>query len=102
MPIDDRRASRRHALIRWQADGFWFFDLGSSNGSYINDRRVTTAQHLKNGDLVRIGECQLRFEGEVPPEDGLLESVSNQTIIMVQSKEAIILVSDIQGFTSLS
>jgi len=102
VPVGDPRASRRHALIRRQADGFWFFDLGSSNGSYINDRRVTTAQLLKNGDLVKLGDHQLRFEGGAPSVDRSCETHSQQTLIGVRTKDALILVSDIQGFTSLS
>lgn len=100
--MGDPRASRRHALIRRQPDGFWFFDLGSSNGSYINERRVTTAQLLKNGDLVRIGDHQLRFEGGAPPSVASTQTHSHLTLIGVRSKDALILVSDIQGFTTLS
>ncbi|MFT6861691.1 MAG: adenylate cyclase [Akkermansiaceae bacterium] len=102
VPVADPRASRRHAVIRRQDDGFWFFDLGSSNGSYLNGRRVTTAQLLKNDDIVMIGNYQLRFEGSSPPRTGPIPTQSQQTLIGVQSKDALILVSDIQGFTSLS
>jgi adenylate cyclase len=102
VPVGDPRASRRHALIRRQPDGFWFFDLGSSNGSYINGRRVTTAQLLRNGDLVKIGDHQLRFEGGAQPGDAWCETQSHLTLIGARSKEALILVSDIQGFTALS
>jgi adenylate cyclase len=102
VPVGDPRASRRHALIRRQPDGFWFFDLGSSNGSYLNERRVTTAQLLKNGDMVRIGDLQLRFEGGASPADAAAVNQSQLTLIGVRSREALILVSDIQGFTRLS
>ena len=53
--VPDPRVSRRHALIRAQEDGYWLFDLGSVNGSYLNGRRVTTAQLLKTGDVIKIG-----------------------------------------------
>lgn len=89
-------------MIRKQPDGFWFFDLGSSNGSYINNRRVTTAQLLRNGDLVKIGDYELRFEGGLASGDASAVIESEQTIIGTQSKDVLILVSDIQGFTSLS
>ncbi|MFT4549825.1 MAG: adenylate cyclase [Verrucomicrobiales bacterium] len=102
VPVADPRVSRRHAVIRRQDDGFWFFDLGSSNGSYLNGRRVTTAQLLKNGDIVMIGNHQLRFEGSLLSANDSSHTESVQTLIGVQSKDALILVSDIQGFTSLS
>ncbi len=63
VPISDLRVSRRHAMIRCQNDGCWFFDLGSVNGSLINGRRVTTAQLLVNGDLIQIADHCFRFEG---------------------------------------
>ena len=34
--VPDPSISRRHAMIRQQSDGFYFFDLGSFNGSYLN------------------------------------------------------------------
>ncbi|MDA7921240.1 FHA domain-containing protein [Verrucomicrobiales bacterium] len=42
--IPDPRVSRRHAMIRKQDGGFYLFDLGSFNGSYLNGSRVTTAR----------------------------------------------------------
>jgi adenylate cyclase len=102
VPVGDPRASRQHALIRRQPDGYWFFDLGSSNGSYINERRVTTAQLLRNDDVVRIGDCEMRFEGSIPVVDAAMDTLSHQTLIGVRSRDAVILVSDIEGFTALS
>ena len=60
--IDNSGVSRKHAMIRLQDDGFWFFDLGSFNGSYINGVRVTTAQRLKSGDRVALSHSTFRFE----------------------------------------
>jgi len=99
--IDDPRTSRRHALIRQQADGYWFFDLGSVNGSRINGRRVTTAQRLKNGDRIAIGERVFRFEGAFE-HPSCLTTCGNRTIAAAQPARATLLVSDIWGFTSLS
>ena len=100
--IADPRVSRRHALIRRQNDGFWFFDLGSSNGSLLNGRRVTTAQRLKDGDLIQIGNHQLRFQGGVPDGEAFDATHGDRTLVEVQARDAILLVSDIQGFTALS
>lgn len=102
IPVADPRASRRHALIRRQNDGFWFLDLGSANGSYLNGRRVTTAQLLKSGDRISLGDHHFRFEGGLPAGVVPGLTLSGKTLIEIQSKDVIILVSDIQGFTSLS
>jgi general secretion pathway protein E len=58
--LEDDAASRRHCVIEpWQG-GFRIRDLGSRNGTRLNDARVTT-ESLDNGDVVRIGTTELRF-----------------------------------------
>ena len=101
--LNDPRVSRRHAMIRMQEDGYWFFDLGSFNGSYLNGSRVTAARKLSTGDLLAFADHQFRFEQEGDsvqprPED----EFGTSTIALIRSTPVIILVSDIQGFTSLS
>ena len=103
VPIPDPRVSRRHAMIRRQDDGFWYFDLGSVNGSLINGRRVTTSQLLATGDIIKIADHVFRFEGSPNPRrlhDGI--SMAEHTIADVSSREVILLVSDIRGFTAIS
>ncbi|QJE98403.1 adenylate/guanylate cyclase domain-containing protein [Luteolibacter luteus] len=101
--VDDPRVSRRHAMIRQQDDGYWFLDLGSTNGSYINGKRVTTSQRLSPGDMIRISERHFRFDGDrcILRGDGET-TLSDRTIIDVRMGEVVMLVSDIQGFTKLS
>lgn len=103
VPIPDPRVSRRHAMIRRQDDGFWYFDLGSVNGSLINGRRVTTSQLLATGDMIQIADHCFRFEG-VSHQDRMHGgiSIADRTIADVRSREVILLVSDIQGFTAIS
>jgi adenylate cyclase len=99
----DPRVSRRHAMVRRQNDGFWFYDLGSINGSLINGRRVTTVQSLKAGDVIRIADRCFRFEGgETPGSADGGTSIAAQTIADVRAREVVLLVSDVQGFTALS
>jgi adenylate cyclase len=103
VPVPDPRVSRRHAMIRRQDDGFWYFDLGSVNGSLINGRRVTTSQLLATGDMIQIADHCFRFEDRSDADrmqGGT--SISNRTIADVRSREVVLLVSDIQGFTSIS
>lgn len=100
--VPDPRVSRRHALIRAQEDGFWFFDLGSVNGSYLNGRRITTSLLLKEGDEVKIGTHYYRFEGMGGVKMNDSTTATDATIIDVRSHDATLLVCDIQGFTALS
>jgi FHA domain/von Willebrand factor type A domain len=58
--LDDVAVSSQHCRIRQEADHFVLHDLQSTNGTYVNERRVS--RHLlKTGDVLRIGETQLRF-----------------------------------------
>jgi pSer/pThr/pTyr-binding forkhead associated (FHA) protein len=58
---DDEFASARHARIEPRADGTWVEDLGSTNGTFVNGARIT-AERLKQGDVVRVGQTELRLE----------------------------------------
>lgn len=58
--LADHEVSRRHAEIRTDPEGFLLVDLGSSNGTYVNGRRVTR-QHLVSGDRVQLGRTLLLF-----------------------------------------
>jgi len=64
--ILDPRASRLHAEIRRQDDGFVLVDAGSANGSLVNGEVVTEA-HLDDADVVTIGDTELVFRSGVPP-----------------------------------
>ncbi len=52
--LDDPCASRVHATIFRAEEGYVIEDMGSSNGTYVNDRRVTRTR-LREGDRVQIG-----------------------------------------------
>jgi pSer/pThr/pTyr-binding forkhead associated (FHA) protein len=58
---DDEFASGRHARIDPRADGVWIEDLGSTNGTFVNGERIT-AERLSPGDVLRIGQTELRLE----------------------------------------
>ena len=61
--INDREVSRHHLRFTKGADGFTLEDLGSTNGTFVNGKRVTGAMGLKNGDMVGLGETvTLQYE----------------------------------------
>ena len=60
--LDDDYVSSRHALIRRTADGYVVEDLGSTNGTYLNDARVTTATPFGLSDTLRIGRTTMIVE----------------------------------------
>ena len=59
----DEYASARHARFEPRQDGVWVQDLGSTNGTYLNGMRLEHPRKLTQGDIVRIGETDLRYEG---------------------------------------
>jgi hypothetical protein len=58
----DEFASAKHARVEPRRDGVWIEDVGSTNGTFVNGIRLTRARKLAAGDLVRVGETDLRFE----------------------------------------
>ena len=58
----DDFASARHARIEARGDGVWVQDLDSTNGTFVNGSRVAGAQRLDHGDVLRVGETDLRVE----------------------------------------
>jgi len=58
----DEYASSRHARVEPRRDGVWVEDIGSTNGTYLNGIRLTQAKRLAPGDVLRIGETELRYE----------------------------------------
>jgi hypothetical protein len=58
----DEYASARHARFEPRQDGVWVQDLGSTNGTFLNGTRLDRPRRLANGDIVRVGETDLRYE----------------------------------------
>ncbi|MEI7643270.1 MAG: clostripain-related cysteine peptidase [Chloroflexales bacterium] len=54
-------ASRRHAELRHEGDGYVLYDLGSSNGTSVNGQRVQT-RRLNPSDVISIGDESFRFD----------------------------------------
>jgi pSer/pThr/pTyr-binding forkhead associated (FHA) protein len=59
---DDEFASARHVRFEPRRDGVWVQDLGSTNGTFVNGIRIDGARRLVPGDVVRVGETELRFD----------------------------------------
>lgn len=59
--IDTPSVSRRHAALAMSGDVVTIHDLGSSNGTHVNDERIEGPRVLKDGDLIRLGKVFLKF-----------------------------------------
>jgi adenylate cyclase len=112
--FDDEAMSRRHALVQqFQPNKFYLVDLGSTNGSLLNGRRISTSVELHDGDTILCGETTLVFR-QRPGQPGTggptadngdhisIESDNFATRILYKKRLMTVLVVDIRGFTQLA
>jgi pSer/pThr/pTyr-binding forkhead associated (FHA) protein len=66
--IDDAQISRRHAVLRPHADGLEVEDLGSSNGTFVDGRRIEAPTLVGDGAQVKLGVTVLEVEQTRLPE----------------------------------
>jgi diguanylate cyclase (GGDEF)-like protein len=79
--FDDSSLSREHARIFFAAGAYVLKDNGSTNGSFVNDVRITTAKQLNDGDRVQFGSSTVvRFSLADADELAALERVYNAAI----------------------
>src|SRR5205809_218247 len=67
--VEDEKASRRHAMIHKQeAEEFWLVDLGSANGTRLNERRLVQPSRLFDKDRIEIGGTVFTFRQPLTKE----------------------------------
>jgi hypothetical protein len=59
--VDDPFASSAHARIFPRGEFMYLEDMGSTNGTYLNGRKVATTERLKMADVIRIGDSEYRY-----------------------------------------
>jgi len=102
--LADEKASRKHALIHRQGEHeYWLVDLGSSNGSYIDGRRVSQPMALRDGAVIRIGTSTFRFRQSAGTSNpGAEPHWSEGTVHDIRIAPCWLLLADIEGSTELS
>ncbi|NUQ52510.1 MAG: polymer-forming cytoskeletal protein, partial [Phycisphaerales bacterium] len=68
-----------HCRVGADTAGAWIEDLGSTNGSYVNGERVQR-RSLRDGDRLRVGNCELKFFGEGSSEAGYHRELLNHAV----------------------
>jgi len=103
--FNSAKVSRRHALVHAQGGSdFYLVDLGSSNGTHLNGRRVIQPVSLQHGDVIQIGEQSLVFRVETAPEadDQFYMTQAALTLREVNELTCWFLVLDIENFVRLT
>ena len=59
--FDDITVSRRHAEVTLSGNEFKVTDVGSLNGTYLNQRQIDSSQQLVPGDVLQIGKLKLVY-----------------------------------------
>jgi pSer/pThr/pTyr-binding forkhead associated (FHA) protein len=67
--IPEQHVSRQHAVINYRDGIFMITDLGSANGTFVNDRQLTESFPLASGDVIRLYVPVLDFSATVTDED---------------------------------
>jgi pSer/pThr/pTyr-binding forkhead associated (FHA) protein len=73
-PLPDKLASRIHAQVFPRDGEWWVEDLNSSNGTYLNGKKVSASARLSHGDVIGVGTTRLTFISDTrqgPPETQL-------------------------------
>lgn len=58
---EDTFVSQVHARVFRRDDGFWIEDLGSTNGTFLNDAKVSAPVALSNGDRLKVGRTVMEL-----------------------------------------
>jgi adenylate cyclase len=101
--LDSQKISRRHAIINVQNIGeFWLIDLGSSNGTFLNNRRVHQPVRLCDHDQIVVGDRIFIFHQPEQISDDYRTTFVARTIKEIANIPCWLLVADIENFTPLS
>jgi adenylate cyclase len=101
--LESPKVSRRHALIHLQNIGeLWLIDFGSSNGTFLNKRRIHHPIRLNVGDQITIGDQVFKFRQPLAISEQYKTDVMQQTLREIEKVPCWLLVTDIRSFTPLS
>lgn len=84
--IPDAFASRLHAEVRKEGDGYWLQDLGSANGTRYNGAAVKSSVPLLSGGEIQIGETTIVFDDQKPANLSASMLISDGTEALDPSK----------------
>ena len=104
--IRDHSMSRNHAILQCNETGdYLLIDLGSSNGSFVNGKRVSVPISLQNGDRILFGKSHVEFyalDRELSTPTQSSRERDTQTNVLHERRLMSVMVADMRNFTVLS
>jgi pSer/pThr/pTyr-binding forkhead associated (FHA) protein len=76
---EDLKISSRHASLRFESDHCLLTDLTSTNGTFVNGRRIVE-ERLNNGDRILMGDAEFKFEIAFDPTNPIPPAFVNDTV----------------------
>jgi len=106
IPLPGNHVSRQHAIVRCHnAFQYQIMDLGSRNGTFVNEQRVVMPVVLESGARIRIANYQLIFDqtpDDEPGEHAELTLAATSAEGHQSTLSVAILVCDIRGFSTMA
>ena len=101
--LESPKVSRQHALIHLQNIGeLWLIDFGSSNGTFLNKRRIQHPIRLSDGDQITFGDQLFKVRQPLTISEEAKTVIMERTLREIENVACWLLVADIRGFTPLS
>ena len=94
--LNDRKISKEHATVIWENGEFSVIDLDSTNGTFVNEGRITGQVPLGNGDQISIGKFTLKYIDKKKPADDISSKVTQVEELDVPEKHQDIQVDDLK------
>jgi hypothetical protein len=73
--VEDQFVSAEHAILTFRGRAWYVEDLGSTNGTFVNETRVESTLPLRDGDLVHLGSVALTFRAWLPERSRSTERI---------------------------
>ncbi|MEO0376176.1 MAG: EAL domain-containing protein, partial [Cyanobacteria bacterium P01_A01_bin.17] len=85
--LPDRMVSRNHAMLLQllRTGNFYFVDLWSRNGSFLNGQRISAPQLLKDSDRIQVGKTELEFRLAPSVPNHKLQHLASKSVLLIQT-----------------
>lgn len=93
--LESSHVSRYHARLDWTGSMYVLEDLGSKNGTWLNERRLEGPAPLNDGDAIRLGDLRFAFRVQAAATETVTrtDSIPHETVT--------VMFTDLEGHTGL-